>query len=233
MTARQSGEVLGRREQNKRDKVLRIREAARALLAEDGYDEATTRRIANRANVALGTLFLYADDKRDILFLVVNEDLERCVAVAEQQILGARTLADKLIAVFRSTYELCAAQPQLMRLVLREVTFYEQGKQAQHYMRTRDRLIKLATRMVREAVEQGQIAPQENPDYIGWGLFALMQAEIRSWLRDDQPDVKKGLRKLRRAFALILANLANEPIPAKAKQRARRSGARAKRAIAN
>jgi hypothetical protein len=42
----------------------------------EGYDEASTRQIATRAGVALGTLFFYATDKRGLLFLVVNDELE-------------------------------------------------------------------------------------------------------------------------------------------------------------
>ena len=60
------------RERNRRDKLQRITAAARALFVEKGFDETTTREIARRADVALGTLFLYATDKRDLLFLICH-----------------------------------------------------------------------------------------------------------------------------------------------------------------
>ena len=50
----------GRRELNKEDKLRRIKSAARALFIKKGYDEASTRELAQRAGVALGTLFSYA-----------------------------------------------------------------------------------------------------------------------------------------------------------------------------
>ncbi len=37
--------------------------------------DATLRQIATRAHVALGTLFNYAQDKRDLVFLIFNEEL--------------------------------------------------------------------------------------------------------------------------------------------------------------
>ena len=64
------------RERNRRDKLQRITAAARALFVEKGFDETTTREIARRADVALGTLFLYATDKRDLLFLICTDELE-------------------------------------------------------------------------------------------------------------------------------------------------------------
>ena len=62
--------ATGRRERNRQDKRERIRDAAEDLFNECGYDAATTRDIAHRAGVSLGTLFNYADDKRDLIFLI-------------------------------------------------------------------------------------------------------------------------------------------------------------------
>ena len=64
---------LRQRERNKLDKLRRIKAAARELFLEQGYDNATTREIARRADVGLGTLFSYASDKRDLLFLIYND----------------------------------------------------------------------------------------------------------------------------------------------------------------
>jgi AcrR family transcriptional regulator len=55
----------GRRERKKFETRERIRAAAATLLARHGYGAATMRQIARRAHVALGTLFNYAEDKRD------------------------------------------------------------------------------------------------------------------------------------------------------------------------
>jgi AcrR family transcriptional regulator len=61
----QSGE--SRRERNKRDKLARIVAAARALFQTQGYDKTTTQQIARAAEIASGTLFLYAKSKEDLL----------------------------------------------------------------------------------------------------------------------------------------------------------------------
>src|SRR3984893_19436051 len=66
---------LGLREQNKVEKSERIRVAARELFSKHGYESATLRQIAKRAHVGLGTVFNYAQDKRDLVFLIFNEEL--------------------------------------------------------------------------------------------------------------------------------------------------------------
>jgi AcrR family transcriptional regulator len=67
----------GRRERNKQDKQTRIHAAAAALFAERGYSAVTTQDIADRADVAIGTLFRYAASKAELLLMVFNDDWRR------------------------------------------------------------------------------------------------------------------------------------------------------------
>src|SRR4051812_16260209 len=73
-TLRSHGRPHGRREQNRLDKRARIQRAGWELFTTVGYDETTTREVAERADVAVGTLFLYAEDKRDLLCLVMHDE---------------------------------------------------------------------------------------------------------------------------------------------------------------
>src|SRR5687767_14774639 len=68
--------ALTLRERGKADKRKRIQAAARRLFSTRGFDATSIRQIAERAHVGLATLFLYATDKRDLLFLAGNDDLE-------------------------------------------------------------------------------------------------------------------------------------------------------------
>lgn len=65
-------ETAGRRERKKQDKLERITAAARELFAEKGVSEVTTAEVAARADVAAGTLFLYAKTKGELLLLAQN-----------------------------------------------------------------------------------------------------------------------------------------------------------------
>src|SRR5215467_2982206 len=88
------------------------------LFIANGYDEASTRQIAVRAGVALGTLFLYAANKRDLLFLVVNDELEDVAAKAAVAVRTDVTLVDNLLTAFRLLYEFFGREPDLSRLTL-------------------------------------------------------------------------------------------------------------------
>jgi AcrR family transcriptional regulator len=67
----------GRRERNKEAKQARIFAAAAELFAEHGYALVTTQQIAERADVANGTLFRYASTKAELLLMVCNDDFHR------------------------------------------------------------------------------------------------------------------------------------------------------------
>ena len=62
----------GRRERNKLEKLERITAVARELFAEKGISEVTTNEVALRADIAAGTLFLYAKTKGELLLLAQN-----------------------------------------------------------------------------------------------------------------------------------------------------------------
>src|SRR5688572_26874622 len=120
-------QVLGLREQNKLDKLRRIKDAARELFIAKGFDDTTTREIALRARVGIGTLFIYADNKRDLLFLVANDELEQATMRAQAGIRADASLIENLLTVFRQHYEFFSAKPELSRMMLREMIFYDTG----------------------------------------------------------------------------------------------------------
>src|SRR6201987_3364148 len=86
--------VSGLRERNKLDKLRRIKEAASELFIRKGYDDTTTREIAVRAGVGLGTIFVYATTKRDLLFLLVNDGLKEVVDNAAADVRAERAMLD-------------------------------------------------------------------------------------------------------------------------------------------
>lgn len=59
--------------QENKDKIVM---AARQLFAEQGYEAATLRQIAAKAGLGLGTLFNYISDKRDLIYLIFNEEVD-------------------------------------------------------------------------------------------------------------------------------------------------------------
>ena len=125
--------VSGLRERNKLDKFRRIKEAASELFIRKGYDDTTTREIAVRAGVGLGTIFVYAATKRDLLFLIVNDELQEVVEKAAAGVRPERPMLDNLLRIFQWHYRYFAQEPQLSRLALREMSFSTPGRKRRSF----------------------------------------------------------------------------------------------------
>jgi AcrR family transcriptional regulator len=207
---------LGRREQNKLDKAERIRAAASSLFKTHGYGQATLRQIARRAHVGLGTLFNYAEDKRDLIFLIFNQELTELTAAALAESKDGR-LTGRLMAIYRRHYDYFGSRPELSRILLQELTFYSSGKQSEAFLQTRQSLMAGIENIVRSAQRDGEITTGEDAQFIARSLFFSYSAAIRWWIAGPRPNVSKGLEDLQRVLALQVSGLA----PAKAARKRR------------
>ena len=87
----------------------RISEAAHNLFATKGFDATTTRDIASRAGIAVGTLFNYFASKEALGMAIVGQALESARAAFAGRRRGDEPLAELLFALVMS--ELRALQP--------------------------------------------------------------------------------------------------------------------------
>lgn len=202
--------AVGLREMNKQDKLLRIKKAALDLFISNGFDETTTREIAARADVAMGTVFIYAETKRDLLFLIVNEDLEDCIRRAAASVDPEASLLANLLTVLRTHYAYFARNPVISRAALREMYFYQSGKQSERFLATRDRLRTLLARLIEQAMKDKQIATAETPEVIAQAIFAIYQVDLRLWLSGEKPRIGAGMDLLRRKIELVIRGLSPE-----------------------
>ena len=195
-------ESSGRREQKKLETRERIRAAAADLFTRHGYGAATMREIAQRAHVALGTLFNYAEDKRDLVFLIFNEELNAVTDVALAAPRPDQPLVEQLLAVFRVHYRWFATKPALARILLQELTFYSSGKQAATFLGIRKRLIDGLEALVRGAQRARRIRSREDPAVIARYIFFVYSASLRWWIAAPRPNPEQGVADLRRLLEL-------------------------------
>lgn len=198
---------MSAREQKKLETRERIRAAAAELFTRHGYGAATMRQIAQRAHVGLGTLFNYAEDKRDLVFLIFNEELNAVTDVALAAPRPSQPLAEQLLAVFSVHYRWLATKPALARILLQELTFYSSGKQAATFHSIRKRLIDGVEALVAGAQNRGEIKVKEKPAVIARHIFFVYSASLRWWIASPKPDPKRGISDLRRLLRLQIGGL--------------------------
>jgi AcrR family transcriptional regulator len=201
------GRKAGLRERKKLATRERIRAAAADLFSRRGYSAATMRQIARRAHVGLGTLFNYAEDKRDLVFLIFNEELNAVTDTALAAVRPGAPLLEQLVAVFREHYRWLAEKPALARILLQELTFYSSGKQAATFLGIRKRLIDGVENLIRMARQKKQISSKESPEIIARHIFFVYSASLRWWIAAPRPDPAAGVADLRRLLKLQFTGL--------------------------
>jgi len=93
---------LARRAGDKYDTII---QAAIRVFAENGYHNAQVSKIAREANVADGTIYLYFDNKADLLISVFRETMGNFVQKVKETISQFPNASDQLKALIHAQFE--------------------------------------------------------------------------------------------------------------------------------
>jgi AcrR family transcriptional regulator len=190
------------RERNKREKRARIERAARELFERKGFEAATAREIAARARVGLGTLFLYARDKRELLFLVFADESRRLFAEAERAV-AARPragLVDALMELFGRFLAFYAERPELAAALLREF-FFRPAEPERLGALSREYAERVAA-LVERARARGELRADLPVPLAAHALFAHYAYWTQAWLGARALAREEAEARLREALAL-------------------------------
>jgi len=190
----------GLREHNRTERRARIREAARTVFCRRGYQDATTREIAALARVAHATLFRYASDKRELLLMIINDDLDDLAAQSWRTPPRAgRSLREQIMELYRPRYEYFARYPLLSRPFVSEAFHFmgvrpsEVGPEARRNRARRGEVISELQRLFDQAgkVPRGAAAKQ-----CAELVHIIYLTANRIWLESATLDPAAGLKTL-------------------------------------
>jgi AcrR family transcriptional regulator len=105
----------------------RIRQAARDLFREVGFDAATLRAIGSRAGMGASSIYRHVRSKHELLILELSDLQEEAWTRFRQQddrAIGSRERIRRFLA---AQHELLAADPDLTVIALRATTYPEAG----------------------------------------------------------------------------------------------------------
>ena len=121
----------GRREKARRDKQARIKDAARMLFAQRAAGSVTTREIADRAGVAIGTLFCYVSSKAELLIMVQNEKFAAAIDAGLTAAANAagQGLLDEVLELIRPVIACVREHKENGRCYLHELVFGDPNEQ--------------------------------------------------------------------------------------------------------
>lgn len=189
------------REYGKSVRRERIKAAARELFSQLDYEKATLRMIATRAGVALGTLSLYAQDKRDLILLAYNDEVQAMIASGVETFDPDASFDANLLSFFRAFYEGYATNLQLARTYL-DINFFAYGMNAADLARNRQRKMDAVRRIVCLGQSRGELRSDVKDAVVAMQFLFLHSSAVRSWILLEQPAVRDGLVEMRKLIEL-------------------------------
>jgi len=181
-----------RRERSKADKMRRILAAGEKLFSKQGFDGTTVQQIADEADVAVGTLFLYISDKSELLLRLFHDatDLELEQAVrrmkAGRKFLPAvRRFLEDLILPYEKDRELA-------KVFWREFLFHK-GEVRAELDKQASEILRALAEVIAIAQKRGDIDQRVDPAVGALQLYAIFHATLAFHLADCLPDRSPSL----------------------------------------
>jgi AcrR family transcriptional regulator len=206
-----------RRERKKREARRRIFDAAFALFLEKGFDATTVEEIAERADVAKGTVFNYFPRKTSLLAALAADWTVRIEEELGPVAKWTGSTRAKLTRIFRFLADLGARNPDLARLAFFESLRYMHAMVEEH--RAEEESVRHFQDMTSALIRQGQAAGEIRADVRAEDAAALLGSAfhrtLAEWLAAG------GSRaKLHRTFEakldIVFAGIARRDSPRRA-----------------
>ncbi len=106
-----------------RERRKRILDATLALASKGGYDAVQMRTVAERADVALGTLYRYFPSKIHLLVGALTEEMEQIQDKLDRRPIPGETPADRMVYVLSRVTRSMQRDPMLTEAMTRAFMF--------------------------------------------------------------------------------------------------------------
>ncbi len=165
------------REDRKQETRARLLAVARRSFEDHGFEGTTMRSVAEAAGVAVGTVFVHFEDKRDLLCSALFETLEQVLhhALHEAPPGPVRTRLQHLTSTLFEHYQ---SRPELSRMLLRE-SLLTTGAWRPRFAAQVQRVHEVVARWFADDREAGTLPPTIDPAlgamaYLSFYYFALL-----------------------------------------------------------
>jgi TetR/AcrR family transcriptional regulator, cholesterol catabolism regulator len=114
-----------------RDRRKRILDATIQLASQGGFDAVQMRAVADRADVALGTLYRYFPSKIHLLVSALQREFERTEIAMRDRPVDGDTTAERVINALKRTTRGMQSDPQLTEALTRAFMFADSSVAAE------------------------------------------------------------------------------------------------------
>lgn len=182
-----------------RDRRKRILDATYELAREGGFDAVQMRAVADKAEVALGTLYRYFPSKIHLLVSALAREFERSEAAFRELDVPGDTAAERVIYVMKRTTRGLQGDPKLTEALTRAFMFADASVATEiHTVGT------LLTAMLTRAMHPGRTTPPTDDDTaIARVIGDVWLSALVAWVTGRSTAAQTGAH-LEKAVSLLL-----------------------------
>jgi AcrR family transcriptional regulator len=178
-----------------RDRRKRILDATIALASKGGFDAVQMRAVAERADVALGTLYRYFPSKIHLLVSALAREFEQANATLDRKPVPGDTAADRVIYVLSRNTRALQRDPNLTEALTRAFMFAD-ASVANEIHAVGMHVTRMLMRALHDSsVTSEEIEPTEEDIAIAKVIGDVWLAALVGWVtgRTSPGDVEKSL----------------------------------------
>jgi len=171
-----------------RERRQRILDATLALASKGGYDAVQMRAVAERANVALGTLYRYFPSKIHLLVSGLAREFERNQEKLDRTSIPGATPHERMLYVLGRTTQTMQREPMLTEAMTRAFMFADPSAAAEV-----NTVARLMEHMLTRAMHEGE--PSADEIAIARVIGDVWLANLVAWVtrRASADDVSRQL----------------------------------------
>ncbi|MDJ0848920.1 MAG: helix-turn-helix domain-containing protein [Myxococcota bacterium] len=177
----------GRLERGRRSRQ-RIREAARALFLERGFDATTLRAIAARAGMGASSIYRHFETKQELLVQELADVQEEAWTRFRRTHVPGESTRESVRRFFHAQHDLLAREPDLTVIAIRATT-YPNARVSRRALALQDRTIGLLAEILQAGRSRGDLRRDADLLASARTLFHVASGARISWangLLDEQ-----------------------------------------------
>jgi TetR/AcrR family transcriptional regulator, fatty acid metabolism regulator protein len=165
------------------DKRRVILDAAVRVFARQGFHTCRVSDIADEAGVAYGLVYHYFSSKEEILDTLFLERWDVMLAAIAEADASKSAPRDKLYAIAAFIVDSYRHDPELMKVIIVEVTRAANTFGRRHLAKIRDAYAQIAA-IVARAQKDGTFRPEITPEFAALAFYGSIEQVLSGWIFD-------------------------------------------------
>jgi AcrR family transcriptional regulator len=184
-----------------RDKRRQILRAAITVFARSGYHTSRVSDVAKEAGVAYGLVYHYFGSKEDLLEAIFRRTWSRMLEAVEEVERGDAPARDQIEAVARIVLGAWPLDPDLVRVLVREVARSPQlGREVDEI----DHAFQALERIVSRGQERGELRRDVETRLAAWILYGALEEILTGWVFERLPAADEDVERAVQGVVTLL-----------------------------